>query len=246
MCPSRPPCVPAQNDATASYLGYIFQGQYALLALWDAEDDEAAVSVETADDVVLDGNDPRLAQLKHSTGTPPALTISNVGFWKTIRIWVAHLRGDATARTADPSVDRTKYLFVTVASLSAGESLASVVHGVSRTDATLRTVVDAMVAEATRVGLERLAPVAAGASRPHADRAAGCEAFLALSDHERRRLVGRIEILPASFRITDVQHEVERRFQRAGSVRAMIRASGAERLVERWDRQVALALMVRL
>lgn len=235
--------VPLQNDATASYLGYIFQGQYALLALWDAEDDDAAVSVETADDVELEGNDPRLAQLKHSTGTPAALSITNAGFWKTLRIWAAHLLDDPMARTGDAAGDRTKYLFVTVATLAAGDALDALVRGVARTDATLSDVLEALVTEAKRVRDERAAAAATGEGLPHADRAAGCEAFLGLSEAERRRLTARIEILPASFRITDIRGEVERRLQRAGSVRATIRASVAERLIERWDRQVALALM---
>lgn len=237
--------MPAQNDASASYLGYVFQGQYALLALWDAVDDDAMVSVETSDDVELDGNDPRLAQLKHSTGTPAALAIANAGFWKTIRIWAAHLRGDPTTRTADASADRTKYLFVTVANLSPGDDLAALVRGAPRTNAAMDAVTSALVTEATRVSDERAAAAASGDARPHADRAAGCEALLALSDAERRRMVSRIEILPGSFRITDVPDEVELRLQRAGSVRATIRASVAERLIERWDRQVTLALMGR-
>lgn len=237
--------MPAHNDATAPYLGYVFQGQYALLALWDAEDDDAAVSVETADDVVLDGNEPILAQLKHSMGTPPALTITNAGFWKTVRIWAAHLLADPTARATELSADRTKYLFVTVAALSPGDGLAALVRGAPRTDTALDAAVGALAAEATRVVDDRAAATAAGEARPHADRAAGCEALLALSAAQRRRLVARVEILPGSFSITDVVREVKRRFQRAGSVRAAIRTSVAERLIERWDRQVALALMER-
>lgn len=238
------PGVTTQNDATASYLGYIFQGQYALLALWDAMDDDASVSVETEDDVVLDGNDPRLAQLKHSTGTPTALTITNVGFWKTIRIWAAHLRVDPLIRTTDVE-DRTKYLFVTVALVADGDPLNALVCDVSLTNLSRDAVLEALVAEATRVGTERSAAAAAGASLPHAERAAGCEAFLALDDAARRRLVARIEILPGSFRITDVASQVELRLQRAAAVRNAIRASVAERLIERWDRQVTLALMGR-
>lgn len=237
--------MPGHNDATASYLGYVFQGQYALLALWDAEDDDAAVSVETADDVELQGNDPRLAQLKHSTGSPAALTIANVGFWKTIRIWAAHLRGDPTAHATNTSTDRTKYLFVTVATLSSGDVLNSLLHGATRSDASLDTVMRALETEAARIGEERAVAAAAGEARPHTERAAGCEAFLALSDAERQRLVARIEILPDTFSITDVVGEVERRLKRAGSVRATIRRSVAERLIERWDRQVTLALMGR-
>ena len=247
--------MPAQHDATASYLGYLFQGQYALLALWDTDDDDAAVSVETADDVVLEGRELRLAQLKHSEGRPAALTVTNVGFWRTIRIWAAHLSqqrslrqgagaADAASEAAtDTAEERTKYLFVTVADLAADSALTPLVAGIPRTESVVEAAVGALAVEATRVRDERTAAAAAGNALPHADRAAGCEAFLALTDAQRQRLVARLEILPGGFRIADVQVEVERRLQQAGSVRATIRRSVAERIIERWDRQIALGLM---
>lgn len=115
--------------------------------------------------------------------------------------------------------------------------------GDTRTAAGLDAAVAAMVTEATRVIDARAAAAAAGNTLPHVDRAAGCEAWLALNDAQRRRLVGRAEIVAGSFRIDDVQQQMEYRLQRAGSVRAAIRRSVAERIIERWDRQVALALM---
>jgi hypothetical protein len=66
------------NDGTDSALGFSFQGFYALLVLLDAADDDQ-ISVETADDVVADGTNPRLIQLKHSIGNPSALNEKNDG-----------------------------------------------------------------------------------------------------------------------------------------------------------------------
>lgn len=242
LVPRTLPGVPSQNDATASYLGYVFQGQYALLALWDALDDDV-VSVETDDDVVIEGRDTRLAQLKHSLGTPAPLTIANVGIWKTIRIWAEHLSAERPARTSSSGTDRTRYLFVTVAAVSPGDALEALVEGALRTEASITAVAAALTAEATRVRDERAAARGNGQSERHADRAPGCEAFLELSEPQRRRLVSRVIVLPGSFRITDVPAQVERRL--GDHVRAAKRAMVAERLIERWDRQVALALMKR-
>ncbi|MCC7002155.1 MAG: hypothetical protein IT357_08375, partial [Gemmatimonadaceae bacterium] len=78
-------------DATDAFLGYAFQGMFALLVLMDALDDET-VSVESHDDVVKSGLGETLFQLKHSrTGTRP-LSIRDDRFWKTIAIWSNHYR----------------------------------------------------------------------------------------------------------------------------------------------------------
>lgn len=150
------------KDATASYVGYIYQGRYALVALLESPN-AVAVSVETDDDVVIDGRDVTLAQLKHSLGTPPDLTITNVGFWKTLRIWAER------ESTAGPhgAVD-SRYCFVTVADVAEGDSLLAAVQGAERTLDGDEALVAALTVEAERVMAERGAPRPPGAAAPHA------------------------------------------------------------------------------
>ena len=236
--------VPSRNDATDSVLGFLYQGQYALLLLWDAGDDDA-VSVETEDDVVLEGNTVTLNQLKHSRGTPPDLRITNAGFWKTLRIWSDHIRTQVHAVGAEtsPGSSGTRYCFVTVGRVSSNDTLALICEGTARDAGTDSAVAEALTQEAERVQSARAAARADGTPEPHADRAGGCAAFLSLSAQDRVRLVGRITILDRQFRITDVADRVAHRLR--SSVRREHREAVTERLIAWWDRQVALALMSR-
>ena len=235
--------MPLQNDATASYLGYLFQGQYALFALWDAEEGDF-VSVETDDDVVLEGSETVLAQLKHSEGTPAPVTITNVGFWKTVRIWIRHLSEETHQATLTQlNAGTPRYLFVTVGEVSDGDALRALIHGAARDAWALAEVTRELVTEATRVRDERVTARDAGRPMPHAERGVACEEFVGLASEGQHELVKRVMIVPGSFRITDVAAKVERRLR--DLVRSAQRPMIAERLIERWDRQVALALMKR-
>ncbi len=245
--------VSPRNDATDSYLGFLFQGLFALLLLWDAGDEDS-VCVEGDDDVVLEGPDVRLSQLKHSLGTPPDLRVSNVGFWKAIGNWAGRMlaarsAGMEAAGSADPdgamtgvgdARSREWYLFATVAAVGAGDPLHGVVEGERRD---VDGVVAALTTEAERVAAERTAAEAEGARLPHAERAAACAAFLSLGETERRTLVESLTVLPGHFRITEGTEKVVDRLRNV--VPAAQRRAVAERLIEWWDRQVALALMGR-
>jgi hypothetical protein len=72
-------------------LGYLYQVQYALLTLLQADDDEAnSIVIEGLDDVELNGASfLELQQLKHHVGTKRQATLSNssLDLWKSIRIW---------------------------------------------------------------------------------------------------------------------------------------------------------------
>lgn len=253
-----------RNDATDSYLGFVFQGLYALILLLDAGDGDT-VSVETQDDVALEGRELVLSQLKHSLGTPPDLRITNVGFWKTVRFWAEWLIADRERRplhspgtaaqipsdsvtpssspSAEPPRPGTRFCFITVAAVGNDDALAKAVEGRARGAGDIASLVEALATEAQRVDDERAEARAAHEPLPHAERAAGCTAFLGLSPDERTRFVERLTILPGHFRITDIQAQVVARLR--GRVRVATQERIAERLIEWWDRQVALALMGR-
>lgn len=255
--PTTTHSVSPRNDATDSYLGFLFQGLFALLLLWDAEDGDA-VSIEGDDDVVLEGEEVRLNQLKHSLGTPPDLRVTNVGFWKAVGNWVEHLVAERPDPPSPPQSESSsvpsrragttsdhlrtgkKCVFVTVANVAADDPLVGIVEGEA---CDVNAVVAALTVEAERVGAEREAAAAAGTRIPHAERGAACAAFLRLTEAERRILVERMTILPRHFRITDVSEIVADRL--SSTVVAKHRPAVAERVIEWWDRQVALALMKR-
>ncbi len=208
------------HQAVDSYVGYEFQGQFALILLLDAKDGEA-VSVETQDDVVLEGNITSLYQLKHSLKEPdklPRLTITNVGFWKTIFIWA-----DGT------DIFSKKFIFVTSAAIAPDCSLQLLrEHNGNRTK-----VVTALDAEANRVLTEvQVARAIDKKYLPHKDRLPGCEAYLKLTLQQRTELVNRITIDPENFNALQIQNEVEVRLT---NVPLNMKAKIAERLIEWWD-----------
>jgi hypothetical protein len=222
---SGPQSQRSSNDATDAYLGYAFQGLYALIVLLDAGDAEA-VSVESQDDVVLAGAEPRLHQLKHSVNEPRPLALKSDAWWKTIAIWVDSFR-------STPS----RYCLITVARILEHDPLEALTIPGSHREA-LR---DAMVTEAQRVTAKREAARSKNSTLPFQDRAAGCATFLGLSASEQIALLNRVTIQPRSFNIADVPAEVARRLQNA--VATGFRALVTERLIEWWDRRVAFALL---
>jgi hypothetical protein len=217
---------PQDHDATDSALGYYYQGMFALLVLLDS-DDGGGVSLETDDDITASGSAPRLLQLKHSTGTPAALTTKSDGFWKTLPIWIPHL-----------SRRDLRFVFVSCAQVADSSSMAALTEGTDRA-----ALCDELRIEAERV----LAAIAAARAEkkelPYAKRRAGCEAFLALTPPQRAELLSRITVIPGAPSIIRIESEVERRLTL--QTRAM-RPQIARRLIEWWDYRVVQSLTATL
>lgn len=214
------------HSADASAIGYYHQGGYALVVLLDSSD-AASVSVETADDVVKHDDITSLHQLKHSMGTPPAVTVKNDGLWNTIGFW------------ADGPFDGSlEFVFVTCASIGVGSELE--VLKVRYNDRSI--LLAALEAEARRVGEERKSAKESGEKKlPYAERGAACARFLSLKDAQRKGLVDLMQVTPESFSAADLPTQVARRLQNC--VDPNVRSKVVERLIEWWDRQVALSLM---
>ena len=214
------------QTAVDSALGYYYQGSYALVVLLDAADG-ARVSLETADDIELIGSGaPRLLQLKHSSGQPTNLTISNVGFWKAVGNWCS---AEATA----------DLLFVTCASIGLNSSLKVLVPAAGRRD--LDGVSAELVAEAERVRDEREARRSTGSTLPHAGRGQHCEAFCALDPIAQLNLIRRIIVLANSPNLAGFEDEIDLRLSVVvePTVREVVRA----RLVEWWDYRISRSLI---
>lgn len=206
------------QDATSTALAFYYQGCYALVVLLDSADDEAGVAVETHDDVVLEANSLKtLSQLKHKAAP---LSIKSDDFWKAVANWVGH--------RADPSI---RFRFVLTSRLPED----SILRGLSQpTD--YQSVCAHLQQEAARV-------IAAAADDPDAARFKrridGCRAFLALTDPERLDFVQKLDIQDESFSVGQYDAKVaELLTQTPRSIRPKV----TERLIEWWDRQMALAL----
>lgn len=206
------------QDATNSALGFYYQGCYALVAILDTTDDAAGVAVETYDDVVLDAHSLKtLSQLKHKFSP---LSIKSDDFWKAIANWCPHI--------SDPGI---RFHFVLTSRLPENSILRKL------TDPNGYTAFrEALSGEATRVCA---AQSPANAETPHKRRLPGCQMFLALSPDQQMELIRRLDVHDASFDVTGYGTEIARRLS---TIPLKIRTPVAERLIEWWDRQVALAL----
>jgi len=75
-------------SARPPYLGYIYQGIYALYLILKAENSDVNIFIEGLDDIDLDGN--KLNQIKYHTDEK-SLTDGSEDLWKTVRVWSEHL-----------------------------------------------------------------------------------------------------------------------------------------------------------
>ncbi|MGG4445291.1 hypothetical protein HPY27_16375 [Brevibacillus sp. HB1.1] len=211
------------HSAQAPMLGYRFQPLYALLVLWrETGDDFDQVSVESDDDVVLKGKEIKLYQLKHSTGKTERLTIKNDGFWKTIRIWSQY------ADTANYEL-----YFVTGDTVAQNDPLIKLVNG----DTDRVDIITLMESEAKAViSARKQAVIDRKKKLPYETRFQGCEAFLKLSSHQRKKLLDKITVRPDNFNIFDIHDQVID--QLSQMVIKKVRPLIAQRLLEWWDNRM--------
>lgn len=219
-------------EAADSSLGFYFQSAYSLILLSRASDN-AAVSVETVDDLKLsDHGAQTLGQLKHSIGTPPEFNEKNDGFWKTIKNWISV-----------DEWDKYQFMFVTCAKLSTVSKLACL----SETDPE-RNISSAL--NCLRLEAERVLATPTVAEAESLEGATGydykvrrpaCQAFMGLSDSKQERLVRKLTLVTSSFNAGDVEAELQNELLNSEPQRH--RAIIAERLIEWWDRRIARALL---
>jgi hypothetical protein len=214
-----------EHSAEDAALGFLYQGQYALLLLWCESDDDAVIYLETLDDVVLVANgDTLLEQLKHSLKAKPnSLTVTSLPLWKTLKAWIDVL----------PELDlpRTWLHLVAVAEISDGSPLEALLNDEADREDLLR----ALKEEAARVGRERAEAAAAGQDLPHAKRAAACKAFLELSEETRGNLLARARIKPKQPNIAKIEDVLR---ESLTTVIRDRRAQVARQLVEWWNGQI--------
>lgn len=221
--------VTKSHAAGGAWQGFYYQAFYALLLLLQQDSDDAAVGVEQLDDVELkvDGYS-LLYQLKHSVAVSPSpVTIKSVSLWKTIRAWIDVLPAVVLAETS--------FHLVTVAELAKDSPLSALLTpGSDRT-----ALVAALEAEAERVVDERNAAAANKEPLPHADRAAGCDAFLALGETVRGNLVRSMHIQPGTLTLAQIEQEIAGRLK---FLQPKDRPAVAAHLTQWWDREIVYTL----
>lgn len=214
------------HSADAAALGFLYQAQYALLRLWNETSFEAAIYLETLDDVVLEANGLTiLEQLKHSLSTKPdAITVASVNVWKTLKAWIDVL--------PDLDLSKTSLHLVTVADISPTSPLNVLLDD---TESREKLLV-ALQEEAQRVIQERADAKAKDITPlPHAKRASSCEAFLNLSDDLQAGILSRIRLKPGQQNIRHVEDELAKRLT---SVLAKDQPHVAKLMVEWWNCQI--------
>ncbi|WP_199084616.1 ABC-three component system protein [Bosea sp. ASV33] len=214
------------HSADASALGFLYQGQYALLLLWRDPDEEATIYIECLDDVHLVSNgETLLQQLKHSLqAKPPALTLASVSVWKTLRAWINGL--------SSIDLSHTWFHLVAVAGISPGSPLEALLDD----NADRGVLEQALLDEAERILSERATAARAGSpSLPHAERFAACKAFLGLDAEQRSKLLRRARIRPNQPNITEIENLLAAEFT---SVLRKDRAAIARELIEWWNAQI--------
>lgn len=221
---------PSIHSAADAAIGFRYQGLYALLALWRQSSDDASILIENLDDVELVANGQTLLeQLKHTLSDKPApLTLKSVSLWKTLRSWIDVL--------PHVEISQTKFNLVSVADVQANSELEALL--VEQSDRS--SLILALEEEAERVLKERAEAKSSGKAKlPHADRAAGCEAFLKLGEDVRAKLIAAARLKPGQADITNIEEELSNSLT---AVPLAKRPLVAQRLVEWWDRQVLYSM----
>lgn len=175
-------------DATASFLGYLFQCRWALLEALIRLRTEGSftIALETLDDVVFDtaGKPIDLLQTKHHINRKGNLTDASEDLWKSMRIWI---EGQTLGRWP---LDTLHQLITT--ETAASGTIAFYLRP------------DRRDAVAARTRLDQVART----SESVANKAA-YTAYLELSEVERLTLIERITVFDRSPGITDVGTRLE-------------------------------------
>ena len=223
------PSQSAAHSAEAVALGFYYQAFFALLSLLERDTEDSSVAVEQLDDIELHANGQRLLlQLKHSIKLdPPPLTLKSRALWRTIRAWIDAL--------PELNLSETAFHLVTVAEVPDNEPLAALLTpSGNRAD-----LARSMAEEAERVVGSRLSARKKKQPLPFQDRAAGCEAFLSLTETQRVNLLRRVFIKPSSPNIAELPTQIARHLRYTPRDE---REEVAEALVEWWDLQVVYSL----
>jgi len=226
------------HSAVGPALGYYYQAIYALKVLFEEDDINSCISIETLDDVVIEnGSQKELHQLKHSIQKNTKLSIKSDNIWKTLGIWSEYLKFE--------SGENFIFTLSTVAEIDKSNSLSILLNfGTDRSDLLIE-----LNNEANRILNERefvrlknnsISSPDKNTKLPYENRFKGCEAFLNLSETKRKLLIDRIILNPGSFSIDGAIEMV------CGKIKNTVKVEDKETLAKSiiawWDREAVESL----
>lgn len=228
-----------QHGAIGPALGYYYQAIFALITLFESDNDNAFISIESLDDVYHeDGAQKNLIQLKHSVKPNTVITVKSNQLWATLNVWCDYI--------ASSNVDDGIFTLATVASLRGNSSLRVLgTKGDSR-----ELLENDLLTEAKRVINERKQTELENVKRrnnkekelvlPYESKFKGCEAFIGLTDKTRKTLLKNMRLNTSSFSIDQAQNEVIKHirvFTQSQNYSAL-----ADSIIGWWDREAVKSL----
>jgi hypothetical protein len=226
------------HSAIGPALGYYYQSIFALICLFDSENEDSFVSIETLDDVYHeDGDKKTLHQLKHKTTTDPKISIKNDDLWKTIKVWCDFINNN-------DSTDGT-FTLSTVASLNDENPLnilKSKTGDRTKLEEELLKEANRVIDSREKVKKENIALLKIGKKEktlPYQTRFKGCEAFVKLGT-KRIDLLKNTMINTSVFTIENAQKEVINRIKK--NVQPKNHIALAELIIAWWDRESVRSL----
>lgn len=194
-------------SAADSFLGYIYQCEYALYRLLDRDQPIDAIMIEALDDVQADiaGDPAQLLQLKlHGPGRN--LTDRGEDLWKTLRVWASLV----AAGVVDPS--QTAFFLMTTSEASATSEVAALLAPEPQNGRSTRNVSAAN---------DRLVFLANEASEDpelsaNSVRRKGAQAFLGLDAPKRAELVRNIRIVTQAPTVPQLRKQIVYRLRMSG------------------------------
>lgn len=181
----------SQFSASEHLIGYLYQVRYALLVLLQKIKDEPGIelSLEKLDDVAFeqDGEVIELLQTKHHINQSAQLTDSSSDLWKTLRIWSTHI-------LENPSRSDDLVLLLVTTSIAPDNSISSNLRRDKHRD--------------EDHAFERLIKVAN--TSKNQKNGSAYEAFLTLSDNQKKMLISKIIVVDNSPNIQDADDRLLR------------------------------------
>lgn len=227
------------HSAIGPALGYYYQAISALILLFDSQNDNAFVSIETFDDVYHeDGITKTLHQLKHKTISNPKISIKTSDLWKTLKVWCDFIQ------TNDPQDGI--FTLSTVASIDEDDVLNVLkTKAEDRSNLEKELLIEAkrVIEARTKVKNENIDLLLSGKKEknlPYETKYKGCESFCSLTVPMRQALLKNTRINTDIFSISDAQSEVIKRIRK--STKQSNQIVLAESVISWWDREAVKSL----
>ncbi|MBZ0320252.1 MAG: DUF6521 family protein [Anaerolineae bacterium] len=207
------------TNAGPSFLGYLYQMEYALFLLLKAEHDEAKIAIEYLDDVNFSstGTSVELFQLKHHISHLATLTDYSPDLWKSIRAWS----------------DYTKQGYLKP------DSILSLVTTAIATPNSISELLKPTIGRDNKAISEKLLEVSYSSNNQTLE--PSFDAYQALSDKQRETLIASIRLLDGEPHIDEMAAKIKPLLQ----VRHEYRDQFYTRLYSWWFERVKLHVIER-